>query len=212
MIRIDSFTFNPFQENTYILSDQTSECVIIDPGCYSPSEKEELFRFIQNEKLKPARLLNTHCHIDHVLGNNFVSESFGVQLELHLLEIPLLRAAAEYGPQFDIYLDPVKEPLLMIQEGAEIKFGKSKLKTMLTPGHSPGSLTFIAEEEKFIVSGDVLFRQGIGRTDLPGGNYNTLMQSIENKLFKLSDEYKVYSGHGPVTTIGFEKKNNPFFN
>ncbi|HNT80930.1 MAG TPA: MBL fold metallo-hydrolase [Bacteroidia bacterium] len=211
MMKVDHFTFNPFQENTYVLSDESLECIIIDPGCYNPAEKDELFQFIQQQKLKPVRLINTHCHIDHVLGNNFIAEAFDLQLELHLLEIPLLRAAAEYGPQFDIYLEPVKEPLLMIKENTEIVFGKSKLQVLHTPGHSPGSLTFVSHEDRFIVSGDVLFRQGIGRTDLPGGNYNTLIKSIDEKLFTLPDDYKVYSGHGPATTIGFEKKNNPFF-
>jgi hydroxyacylglutathione hydrolase len=210
MLKIDFFTFNPFQENTYILHDESGQCIIIDPGCYTPSEKDELKNFIENQKLKPVRLLNTHCHIDHVLGNRFVADTYGLQLELHLMELPLLRAVTEYGPQYGIFPEPFPEPTLLISEGDEIKFGNTKLKVLFTPGHSPGSICFYDESGKTIVSGDVLFQMSIGRTDMPGGSYNQLIKSIQEVLFRLPDDVKVYPGHGPYTTIGFEKKNNPF--
>lgn len=210
MLQVDFFTFNPFQENTYILHDETKDCIIIDPGCYDADEKQKLYDFILKKELKPVRLLNTHCHIDHVLGNKFVADTFKLQLELHLMEVPLLRAVTEYGPQYGIYPDPIPEPTLLIKEGDFIKFGNTVLKVLLTPGHSPGSLCFYNEEQKLLISGDVLFQMSIGRTDLPGGNYNQLLASIKEVLFKLPDEVKVFPGHGPATTIGFEKVNNPF--
>lgn len=212
MLKIDFFTFNPFQENTYILHDETKECVIIDPGCYDPAEKDELKRFIEFNQLKPVRLLNTHCHIDHVLGNKFVADTFKLQLEIHLMEIPLLHAVAEYGPQYGIFPEEVPEPTLLIKEGGEITFGKTTLEVLFTPGHSPGSICFYSKSDKMIVSGDVLFQMSIGRTDLPGGNYNQLIKSITQVLFNLPDDTKVFPGHGPATTIGFEKVNNPFLN
>lgn len=210
MIQVDFFTFNPFQENTYILSDETKECIIIDPGCYEPSEKEKLASFIENQNLKPVKLINTHCHIDHVLGNSFVAEKYKLQLELNLLEIPLLRAVGSYASQFGIFCEPSPEPFALIKEGDVIQFGNSLLTIIFTPGHSPGSLCFYNEKEKLLISGDVLFQMSIGRTDLPGGDYDMLIKSIREKLFVLKDDVKVYPGHGSATTIGFEKANNPF--
>ena len=212
MIKIDSFTFNPFQENTYVLSDETKDCLIIDPGCYDSFEKDELVSLIENQNLKPVKLLNTHCHVDHVLGNKFIADKYKLQIELNFLEIPLLRAVTEYAPQYGIFCEPSPEPFALLNEGDTIKFGNSELKILFTPGHSPGSICFYHEKEEFIISGDVLFQMSIGRTDLPGGDYNTLIKSIREKLFVLDDEVKVYPGHGPMTTIGFEKKNNPFLN
>jgi hydroxyacylglutathione hydrolase len=212
MITVDSFTFNPFQENTYILSDETKECIIFDPGCYEPSEKEEFSSFIKNQKLKPVKLINTHCHIDHVLGNKFVADTYKLQLELNFMEIPLLEAVVAYGPQYGIFSDPSPKPYALLNEGDRVKFGNSELKILHTPGHSPGSLCFYNDLDKIIISGDVLFQMSIGRSDLPGGSYEQLLKSIREKLFPLDDDFKVFPGHGPATTIGFEKKNNPFLN
>jgi len=210
MIQIDFFTFNPFQENTYILSDETKECLVIDPGCYDSFEKDELERFITDQNLKPVKLLNTHCHIDHVLGNKFVADKYKLPLELNSKEVPLLKAVKEYAPQYGIYCEPSPEAAVFLNEGDRVRFGNSELKVLFTPGHSPGSICFFNEKEKFIISGDVLFQMSIGRTDLPGGDYDTLIKSIREKLFVLDDDIKVYPGHGPMTNIGFEKKNNPF--
>ncbi|MFI5218091.1 MAG: MBL fold metallo-hydrolase [Bacteroidia bacterium] len=210
MIQVDFFTFNPFQENTYILSDETKECVIIDPGCYESFEKDELSAFIENQKLNPVKLLNTHCHIDHVLGNNFIAGKYKLQLELNFLEIPLIRAVSDYAPQYGIFCEPSPEPFALLNEGDLVKFGKSELKILFTPGHSPGSICFYCEKEEFVIGGDVLFQMSIGRTDLPGGDYDTLIKSIREKFFVMDDDVKVYPGHGPFTTVGYEKKNNPF--
>lgn len=210
MIKIDFFTFNPFQENTYVLSDETKQCVIIDPGCYDPVEKKKLADFIKNENLQPVKLINTHCHIDHVLGNKFIAEKYKLPLEIHPNEILLLKAVNTYAPQYGILYEASPEPTASLIEGEMIKFGNSQLKIIFTPGHSPGSVCFYHEKEKLVIGGDVLFQMSIGRTDLPGGDYNTLIKSIREKLFVLQDEVRVYPGHGPMTTIGYEKKHNPF--
>ena len=210
MLQVNQFTFNPFQENTFVLYDETMECIIIDPGCYEPEEKKELHDFITDHKLKPVRLLNTHCHIDHVLGNRFVFESYNLSPEIHQLEIPVLKAMATYGAQYGIYMDPSPEPVISLTDAGMILFGNSTLKMILAPGHSPGSICFYSEAQKILIGGDVLFRDSIGRSDLPGGNMDTLLKSIRTKLFSLPEEVTVYPGHGPQTTIGYEKKNNPF--
>lgn len=210
MIHVQTFTFNPFAENSYVLSDETQECIIIDPGCYDQKEQQILSDYIKAQNLKPVRLINTHCHIDHVLGNAFVAREWNLQLEINFLEIPLLRAVTDYGPSYGIYCEPFPEPFAYLNEGDVVKFGNSCLNVIHTPGHSPGSLCFVSDKQQFVVAGDVLFHMSIGRTDLPGGDYDTLIQSISEKLYQLPDTFKVYPGHGQATSIGFEKKNNPF--
>jgi glyoxylase-like metal-dependent hydrolase (beta-lactamase superfamily II) len=210
MFHIKSFTFNPFEENTYLLFDETNECIIIDPGCYMEDEKKELIDFIEANKLTPVQLLNTHCHVDHIFGNKFLFEKYKLLPECHKNELQLLAAASEYSKLWGIFLDPSPTPKVFLDEEDEIKFGHQTLKILFTPGHSPGSICFYHVEEKKIISGDVLFQMSIGRTDLPMGDYDTLIESIRTKLFTLPDDVKVFAGHGPATTIGFEKKNNPF--
>ena len=212
MINIHYFTFNGFQENTYILFDETKECVIIDPGCYSNEEEQELDKFITESELTPVKLLNTHCHIDHVLGNSFVASKYNVGLEIHENDLPTLHATPEYGHTFGFNIDKSPEPTTLLKDGDVIKFGNSELNVLYVPGHSAGHIVFVAQEEKFIINGDVLFQGSIGRTDLPGGDYNTLIGSIKTKLLTLDDDFTVYSGHGPSTTIGFERSHNPFLN
>ena len=210
MISVKLFTFGPFQENTYVLFNETKDCIIIDPGCYEPNEKRQLADFIESKNLKPVKLLNTHSHIDHILGNNFVAGKYKLILEMHELDVPLLKAAPSYGQMWGIQAEPSPEPGVLLKEGDEVSFGNSKLKVIETPGHSAGSISFFNKETNFVIGGDVLFYGSIGRTDLPGGDFDTLIRSIKEKLFPLGDECKVYSGHGPATTIGFEKDNNPF--
>ena len=210
MIEVKGFTFNPFQENTYVLFDETQECIIIDPGCYGPEEKLELTQFIKQKGLKPVQLLNTHCHIDHVLGNKYVSETWGLDLVINKREVDLLDAVQSYGANWGIFAEKSPAASFFLDEGDKVSFGASQLAVFFTPGHSPGSICFYSMYDNFIISGDVLFYQSIGRTDLPGGDYDTLIESIQNKLFVLPDNTTVYSGHGPVTTIGAEKKLNPF--
>lgn len=206
------FTFNPFQENTYLLYDDSGECILIDPGCYENHEKLELESFIRQHGLKPVRLINTHCHIDHIFGNNFVSKTWGLALEIHKGELPVLNAVPAISQFYGIPAgEPSPAPQRFIEEGERIAFGHSELIALFTPGHSPASLSFYCESDQFIIAGDALFRESIGRTDLPGGDFDTLIQSIKTKLLTLDDSTTVYPGHGPSTTIGHERQFNPFF-
>lgn len=210
MIQIAAFTFNPFQENTFILYDETKECVIIDPGCYSQAEKEKLSDFIEKNELTPVRLLNTHCHIDHILGNKYVSEKYGLLPEFNEKELEILLATSVYGPSMGIQVETSPNPENYLDEGDVVTFGNSKLDIIFTPGHCPGEICFYSDEQKFVIGGDVLFQGSIGRTDLPGGDYATLINSIKTKLLPLGDDYTVFPGHGPETTIGKEKMYNQF--
>ncbi|WP_066838318.1 MBL fold metallo-hydrolase [Rufibacter ruber] len=209
-LQIESFTFNPFSENTYVLFDSSKECVIIDPGCATRQEEQELKDFIEARGLTVARLLNTHCHIDHVLGNYFVATTYHVPLEIHEADLAVLRAvptySAAYGfPQYQEVL-----PEKFLKEGEDVSFGNTRLQVLFTPGHAPGHVVFYHEESQLVIGGDVLFQRSIGRTDLPGGDYQTLINSIRTKLFTLPDAVRVYPGHGPSTTVGEEKNSNPF--
>lgn len=210
MITVHAFTFGPFQENTYILYDETLECIIIDPGCYDQEERTELADFIEEKKLKPVKLINTHCHLDHVFGNGFVAGKYNLKLEINKLDKQVLDSFLMTASLYGLNADPSPQPSVYLEEGDKIKFGQSELEILFTPGHSPGSITFYNRDQKFMIAGDVLFHGSIGRTDLPGGNYQTLIDSIKNKLFPLGDDYTVYNGHGSSTTTGFERLNNPF--
>ena len=210
LMKVESFVFNPFQENTYVLHDETGECVVIDPGCIEPEEKHELTSFIEDQKLKVKLLLNTHCHVDHVLGNDFVKEKYRVDFLIHASDLPVLKAVRAYAPSYGFFQYKEAEPDRFIQEDDVITFGNQSLRVLFVPGHSPGHVAFYNEKEKTVIAGDVLFYNSIGRTDLPGGDYDTLITSIHEKLFRLPDDVTVYSGHGPKTSIGFEKKTNPF--
>lgn len=209
-MKIEKFTFGPFQENTYVLYDESGECAIVDPGCFTSSEQQEVQAFVHDAKLKPVLLLNTHCHIDHVAGNRFVFDTYGLKPIIHKADLPILNMQEQTGMLYGLRSDKSPEPEKFIEEGDVIEFGETRLEVLFTPGHCPGHVTFYNREEKIIVAGDVLFYNSIGRTDLPGGDHGTLIASIKNKLFPLGDDITVYCGHGPETTIGFEKKTNPF--
>ena len=210
MIKIHTFTFNALQENTYLLYDDTKECIIIDPGCYDRSEQEELKEFIQENTLKPVKLLNTHCHVDHVLGNKFVKDLYKLKLYTSKEEEAALRSVKVYAPVYGFANYAETEVDEIIKEGDVISFGNSTLEILFVPGHSVGHLAFVNKEQNICIGGDVLFQQSVGRWDLPGGNKDTLINSIHTKLFKLADEMVVYPGHGPETTIGIEKRTNPY--
>lgn len=210
MIRIEAFTFNPFQENTYVVHDETGACIIVDPGCYTVPEQEELRRFIIDNGLRPVRLINTHAHIDHILGNGFVSRTWNIPLEMHKDDVELLRSAPLYGDLWGIRPEPSPEPSTLLSEGDEIRFGNSTLDVLFVPGHCPGHIALYEKIGGHLIAGDVLFQGSIGRTDLPGGDLTVLLASIRNKLFSLPDETVVYPGHGPVTSIGEERTTNPF--
>ena len=210
MISIQSFVFNPFQENTYVIYDDTKESVIVDPGCYDEEEKAELSDFIVDHKLTVKMLLNTHCHIDHVLGNAYIKEKYNTKLYIHPIEEFVLNAQKVLAPHYGMHNYHEAKPDAFLQEGDHIEFGAQKFRVLFVPGHSPGHIAFYNERERVVLAGDVLFQNGIGRTDLPGGNYETLISSIHQKLFTLPEEVSVYPGHGDETTIGMEKRTNPF--
>jgi glyoxylase-like metal-dependent hydrolase (beta-lactamase superfamily II) len=210
MISIQTFTFNPFQENTYVLFDETKECVIIDPGCYDEQERDELIDFIESKNLTPVRLLNTHCHIDHVVGNKFIADKYKLKLEINKQDLTTLHSLMMVAKMYNLRAEPSPEPSVFLEEGDVVRFGSSSFEIVFTPGHSPGSITFYNKDQKIMIAGDVLFYGSVGRTDLPGGHHQTLIDSIKNKLLPLGDEFVVYSGHGPSTNIGFERVNNPF--
>ena len=210
MIKTDTLVFNPFQINTFILSDETGECIIIDPGCSDPSEDERLKSFLKENNLRPVRNVNTHCHLDHVMGNNFVHKIYGLFPECHAMEKPVLLAADSLAGYFNVKNPESPLPQKFLKEGDIIKLGNSAIQVLFTPGHSPGHITLYCKEDKYIICGDVLFLESIGRTDLPGGNYNMLVDSIRQKLYTLPDDVCVYPGHGDPTTIGHEKQYNPF--
>ena len=211
MTLVAKFTFNPFQENTYVLHDASKECIIIDPGCYTEAERNQLKTFIGENNLKPVRLINTHCHIDHIFGNYFISATYGLPLEIHKGEIPVLESTPDVCRMYGIPLpQPSPAAERFIEEGEIIEFGNSQLKTLFTPGHSPASISFFCEESKFVIAGDVLFYGSIGRWDLPGGDFNTLINSIKTQYLPLGDDVVVHPGHGEDTTIGFEKAHNTF--
>ncbi len=210
MLTVERFTFNPVQENTYLVYNDKKDCCIIDPGCYFASEEQELLDFIKNNQLNPILLLNTHCHFDHIFGNRLVHKTFGLELHLHPLEEKVL----EFGPvssrNWQMEFDNYDGPLHFLLENDVVKIGDDEMKVLFTPGHSPGSICFYCEKDGFLIGGDVLFQGSIGRTDLPGGSFETLENSIRTRLYNLPEEVVVHPGHGPSTTIGEEMRTNPF--
>jgi len=210
MLSIQIFEFNPFQENTIVIYDETGEAVIIDPGCYEADEVKTLDHFIESKKLTVKYLLNTHCHIDHVLGNDHVKEKYKVPFLIHEVDLQVLQAVKSYASNYGFSKYREVLPDAFVKEHDLIKFGNTELSVLFVPGHSPGHVAFYNAAQKMLVGGDVLFQRSIGRTDLPGGNFETLIKSIHQKLFTLPGEVVVYPGHGDPTTIEEEKNTNPF--
>jgi hydroxyacylglutathione hydrolase len=210
MITVKIFSFNPVSENTYVLFNEANEAIIIDPGCYFEEEKQTLEKFLEAHKLKPVQLINTHCHLDHVFGNKWVYEKYALELFLHANEEDVLTFAPQAGKMWGLPFENYQGPLHFLEHDDTIQFGDNVLKVLLTPGHSPGSICLYCQAGKFVIGGDVLFKEGIGRTDLPGGNHAALLRSIREQLFVLPDDVTVYPGHGNPTTIGYEKKYNSF--
>jgi len=210
-MHIKSFQFNPFQENTYVLSDDTGEAVIIDCGCLSSNDDERLTLYLTTEKLQVKHVLNTHLHLDHSFGNYMAAHTLGVLPEAHQADEFLIGQLIAQSQAFGIQGVIREQPLGgYLQEGDVISFGRTQLEVLHVPGHSPGSICFYCRAENVIFVGDVLFAGSIGRTDLPKGNYAELIAGIQRKLLVLPDETIVYSGHGPATTIGNERVNNPY--
>jgi len=210
MLHVKVFLFNPVQENTYLIYNEEKDCIIIDPGCYSENEQEYLAGFIEENRLKPFLLLNTHCHLDHVFGNKFIAEKYGLILHIHPLEKKMLELAPASGLMWNMPFDNYQGNLEYLVPGRAIKLGNDEIQVLFTPGHSPGSVSFYSPGNGFVISGDVLFRESIGRTDLPGGDFSVLSGSIINQLYSLPGKTVVYSGHGPSTTIEWEKTHNPY--
>lgn len=210
MLLIQSFVFNPFEENTYVVYDETGEGAIIDPGCHDPEEKKILTDFIAEKRIVVKLLLNTHCHIDHVLGNDFVKEKYNVPFLIHAKEEPVLRAVKTYASAYGFPQYHETLPDKFLTPGAPVSFGNTSFEVLFLPGHAPGHVGFYHSLSKSLLSGDVLFERSIGRTDLPGGDFNTLISSIQRTIFALPDDVTVYPGHGNPTTVGEEKVYNPF--
>jgi len=210
MLKIKSFIFNPIQENTYILYNEFKQCIVIDPGCYFNEEKEILKNFIHQNELTPTLLLNTHCHLDHVFGNKMVAETFQLTLHINEKEKAVLSFAPTSGLMYNFPFDNYTGEIILLKEGDKVLLGKDELLVIEAPGHSPGSICFYCAKQNFIISGDVLFKGSIGRTDLPMGDHHALLNNIKNKLMVLPGDTVVYSGHGPSTSIGEEKTSNPF--
>ena len=211
MITVKAFVNNPLEENTYILYNESGDCIIVDPGMYTASEQNAVVNFIKQNNLAPVALLNTHCHIDHVLGNKLISDLYNLTPQFHKGELEVLEAVIAYAPQFGLRYEPSPSPQHFLPESGMVRFGSITLQLIFCPGHSPAHLCFYDQETNQLIGGDVLFRGSIGRADLPGGNYQQLLTNIREKLFTLPDDCVVYPGHGPSTTIGFEKQYNPFF-
>lgn len=210
MLTVQSFTFNPVQENTYVLYNEKGACCIIDPGCYFASEEKALTDFIAQNQLKPALLLNTHCHLDHIFGNQFIHKTYGLRLHLHPLEKAVLDMGPASGERWQLPFTNYDGELIFTDEDSIIKIGDEELQVLFTPGHSPGSISFYSKANGFVIGGDVLFNGSVGRTDLPGGDFTILEESIKTKLYTLPQDVIVYPGHGESTTIGDEMKGNPF--
>lgn len=212
-IFIETFTFNGFQENTVVLYDALKNCVIIDPGCYTREEQQALLGFISANDLKPVALLNTHAHIDHVLGNAFVQRTYNIPYYLHKSDLPNLNSVSNYAHLYGFEGYEVSpEPTHYLEDQQQLVFGGIELNVLFTPGHAPGHVVFYNQENQFVINGDVLFNGSFGRVDLPGGDITILKESIFNTLFKLPEDTIVYCGHGPTTTIGQEKKTNYIYN
>lgn len=210
MLTIHSFCFNAFQENTYVLYNEQKEAIIVDPGCYLKQEQEALSNFIKDNGLTPKILLNTHCHLDHVFGNNYVCELYGLTALIHPNEQIILDRLPEAAARWGVATDSFRGTVKYIHQDEIITFGNDSFKVLATPGHSPGSVCFYNEAQGFLLGGDLIFLDGVGRTDLPGSNPQDLIKSIRDQIFPLPDAVTIYSGHGEPTTWGREKANNPY--
>ncbi|HEY8733588.1 MAG TPA: MBL fold metallo-hydrolase [Puia sp.] len=210
MLTVKRFIFNPIQENTYVVYNGKDACAIIDPGCYFPQEKQSLGHWVKETHLHPNILLNTHCHLDHVFGNKWAAEHYNLELQIGEHELWTFNFAPESGIRWSMPFENYSGDIIFLKEGDEILMGEDSLEVLFTPGHSVGHVVFYNRKQGILIGGDVLFRMGIGRTDIPGGDTETLMKSIREKLLILPDDVIVYPGHGEPTTIGYEKEYNPF--
>ncbi len=210
MITIKRFIVNPLQENSYLLYDDSGECIIVDAGFYTGGEMEELTATLSREGLRPVALVNTHCHFDHLWAVEKLRKSYGIPFVCHQEDLFWLSRAVMQAGAFGFRIEEVSPADRTITDGEQFCFGNSTLEVLHVPGHSPGHVAFYSGEGAFLLSGDVLFRRSIGRSDLPGGNYDQLITAIREKLLTLPGETTVWPGHGPETTIALETVENPF--
>lgn len=210
MLNVQFFTFNAFAENTYIISNHNNECWIVDPGMYEKRESDAFISFIERKELKPISIINTHAHLDHIFGVQALKDKYDISFGIHQAEVPVLKRAADTAAMFGIKMNDVPEADFFIKDGEKLQLGDDEIEVLFTPGHSPGSISFYYRSGDWMISGDVLFNGSIGRTDLPGGDFDTLATSISTQLYRLPDNTTVLSGHGEATTIGKEKQSNPF--
>ena len=210
MLQVKFFPFNAFSENTYIISNEKKNAIIIDPGNFLPREDSAFFDYIEQNELKPIQIVNTHCHLDHVLGVHACKEKYQIPFSFHSTEQQVLDWAPEAAMRYGVPMVHSPKADFYLKEGDNIMLDDDKLKILFAPGHSPGHVCFYSAANNFVIAGDVIFQSSIGRTDLPGGDFDTLMQSIHSQIFTLPDETIIYCGHGPSTTVGIEKMNNPY--
>lgn len=210
MLKIEKFVVNPLQENSFVLFDETGECIFVDPGFHFDLERDEIRSFIGDHHLTPVMIANTHAHFDHIMGVEFIRNEFNIPFKIHRDDRFWIDNATEQAGMFGFEMGPVQSPDFFFSENESVKFGNTELRIIHIPGHSPGHVVFYSEKEKILIAGDVLFYGSIGRTDLPGGNYQVLISGIKDKLFRLPEETKVFCGHGPETKLSIEKSSNPF--
>jgi len=211
MLEIKKFVFNPFQVNTYLLYDESRECIIIDAGCCNKEEGDRLISYIESEGLKPIKVISTHCHIDHIFYNNYLLKQYGILCYSHREEKIVFDGAMACANSFGFNID-TDYKMNYIEEGDVIKFGNTTIEIIHTPGHTSGGICLLERRQGLLFSGDTLFRGSIGRTDLPTGDYDTLIDSIKNKIFVLEENIKIFPGHGDSTSVKEEITSNPFFN
>ncbi len=208
-LHIEKFTFNPFQENSYVVSGPDGSAVIIDPGCATSAEKHALSAYISANNLQVKALLSTHCHIDHVLGNAYVLRTYPVDYYIHKLDLPVLAAAERSAQVYGIEgFEPSPQPNHFLEDKQILTFGAIELQVIFGPGHAPGHVAFYSPADALVISGDILFQGSFGRVDLPGGDIEVLKKTIKERFFTLPDETIIYCGHGPNTSIGKEKTSN----
>ncbi|MDR2586275.1 MAG: MBL fold metallo-hydrolase [Prevotellaceae bacterium] len=210
MIQINIFYFNDLRVCCYLLWDETKEAIVVDPGCHTKSEQERFKKFVQQEKLDIKYVVNTHAHFDHAMGNAFVCTTWGVKSYLHPADLLILQNAQTYCQMFGIEIDQPPVDILSLSEKEELTFGRSSLTVIETPGHSPGGVCLYSPHDRFLITGDTLFAGNIGRTDLPGGDYDQLIESITQKIIPLASPLRILPGHGNETTLAEELCRNPY--
>jgi len=210
MIQIHQLTFGPFSENTYLISDSDKNAIVVDPGMYYPEENARFFEYINNHQLSLNRMILTHAHLDHVFGVNWVNKTYGLSPEVHLDDKVMYDNAVAVATQYGLQMKALVPPIVGLESGSSFEFGGVKFEVAHAPGHSPGSVCFYCEAESILIAGDVIFQGSIGRTDLPGGDFDTLISSIKRQVLTLPDDVTIYSGHGPITNVGQERIANPF--